>query len=484
MALSARAKDTVLSTGSDAHVEVLVVDDEPDFVELIATELEESDEMFTVETATSAKDGLATIREQPPDCIVSDHEMPEMNGIELLEAVREKHPERPYILYTGEGNETVASRAISAGATDYLTKGAGPEHYRHLSTVIRSAVEEWRENKKAEKKQELIRLTELASDAGGFELDVVEETMLVTEGALRILDPSENAELTRKRLVELFDADDQEELQRTIGRVLTTGDTMAKTFTYHRSDGEERVLKITFISTPTEHSATSVRGVIRDITEQREKQRQINVFDRVLRHNLRNDLNVIRGTAETIESSTTGEIAEHGEQIISKSDRLLEAAAKQRDIMDVLREEPEQKTIAVESVLRQVATVMRRKHPSAELTVDCPSDVTVEASNRLPQALKELVENGIVHNDHRGAEVRLAAEQSGDSLCITIADNGPPIPEMERNVLVKPQERTPLYHGGGLGLWLVKLIVSRSNGKITFEESSLDGNTITIELPQ
>lgn len=484
MALSASAEDVALSPSSSGRVEVLLIDDEPDFVELMAAELSESDELFAVETATSPEEGLGTIQDQPPDCIVSDYDMPGMDGIELLEAVREKHPERPYILYTGEGSEAIASEAISAGATDYLTKGAGPEHYTHLSTVIRTAVEEWRETKRAEKKQELIRLTELASDAGGFELDVVEETMLVTEGALRILDPSEDAELTQKRLVELFDADDQEEIQQTIGRVLTTGDTVAKTFTYHRSDGEERVLKITFISTPTEDSATSVRGVIKDITDQREKQRQINVFDRVLRHNLRNNLNVIRGTAETIESHTTGEITEYGAQIRSKSDRLLETAAKQREIMDVLRKEPEHESIAVESVLQQVATVMRRKHPDAELTVDCPTGVSLKASSRVSQALKELVENGIVHNDHHPVEVHLAAEQHEDALRVTVADNGPAIPEMERGVLVKPQERTPLYHGSGLGLWLVKLIISRSNGEITFDEGSMNGNTITIEFPR
>lgn len=483
MASSARSDDAEMIVGSD-RVTVLVIDDDPDFVKLVADELERSDEMFAIETASGGEAGLSTIKERPPDCIVSDYNMPGMDGIELLEIVREDHPERPYILYTGEGSENVASRAFTAGATDYLRKDAGSEHYNHLSTVIRSAVNKWRETRQTEKKQELVQQTEIASDAGGFELDVVEETLVVTDGARRILDATDGVELTRKQLVDLFDPDDHEEIQQTIERVLTTGDTTAKTFSYHRSDGEERVLEITFISTPTEDSATSVRGVIRDITEQREKQRQINVFDRVLRHNLRNDLNVIRGTAETIESSTAGEIAEYGEQIISKSDRLLDAAAKQRDIMEVLREEPEDETMPIEPVLQQVATVMRRKHPNAKLTVDCPTGAAVEVSHRLPQAIKELVENGIVHNDRRETTVRLAAEQSDAALRVTVADNGPPIPEMERDVLVKPQERTPLYHGSGLGLWLVKLIISRSNGEISFGESSLDGNTITIEFPR
>jgi len=484
MASSASADDTRPVTDNNKQFKILLIDDEPDFADLIATELESREKMFSIETARGAQSGLAIINERPPDCIIADYDMTKMDGIELLKKIREEHPERPYILYTGEGNETIASQAISAGVTDYLTKSADQEHYDRLSTVIRSAIEEWREIKRAEKKQKLIRLTELASNAGGFELDVVEEEMLVTEGALRILGLSEEAELTRKRLGELFDHDDQKKIQQTIEHVMTTSDTVSETFSYHRSDGEERILRITIKSTPTEDSATSVRGVINDITGQHEKQRQINVFDRVLRHNLRNDLNVIRGMAEMIESNASNKMAESSQRIIAKSNQLLKSATKQRDIMEVLREEPEQKTMIVESILQQVATVMRQKHPDAELTVDCPSEVTLEASDRLPQALNELVENGIIHNDCRTAEVQLTAEQCSNALHISVTDNCSPIPEMEQDVLVEPQERTPLYHGSGLGLWLVKLIVSRSNGKITFEESSPDGNTITIKLPR
>ncbi|QCC48787.1 response regulator [Halobellus limi] len=67
--------------------------------------------------------------------------MPATDGIEFLEAVREDHPELPFILYTGKGSEEVASDAISAGVTDYLQKGTGSEQYELLANRIRNAVE-------------------------------------------------------------------------------------------------------------------------------------------------------------------------------------------------------------------------------------------------------------------------------------------------------------------------------------------------------
>jgi CheY-like chemotaxis protein len=87
-----------MSSDSQPNTQILHVDDEPDFADLAATFLERIDENFAVETATSAQDGLEIIETQPPDCIVSDYNMPGMNGIEFLQAVREQHPDIPFIL--------------------------------------------------------------------------------------------------------------------------------------------------------------------------------------------------------------------------------------------------------------------------------------------------------------------------------------------------------------------------------------------------
>jgi PAS domain S-box-containing protein len=122
------------------EVRILHVDDEPDFADMAATFLEREDDRFAVETATDAREGRAMLERDEFDCVVSDYDMPGENGIEFLEAVREDHPDLPFILYTGKGGEEVASAAISAGVTDYLQKKSGGGQYAILANRIDNAV--------------------------------------------------------------------------------------------------------------------------------------------------------------------------------------------------------------------------------------------------------------------------------------------------------------------------------------------------------
>jgi PAS domain S-box-containing protein len=122
-------------------VRVLHVDDAPEFVDLVAEHLQRASERIEFESETSPEAALETIRTTPPDCVVSDYEMPDMDGLELLRAVREDHPDLPFVLFTGKGSEEIASEAISAGVTDYIQKGGGAEKFELLANRIENAVE-------------------------------------------------------------------------------------------------------------------------------------------------------------------------------------------------------------------------------------------------------------------------------------------------------------------------------------------------------
>ncbi|CCQ32856.1 PhoR protein [Halorhabdus tiamatea SARL4B] len=147
-------------TGDSTAITVLHVDDEPDLAALTA-EMLERDGQITVETATSASEGLDLLAEGHFDCLVSDYAMPGMDGIEFLEAVRVESPDLPFILYTGKGSEEVASEAITAGATDYLQKGGGTEQYDLLANRIYNAVSQYRSQQRAAK---FDRIRSLMSD--------------------------------------------------------------------------------------------------------------------------------------------------------------------------------------------------------------------------------------------------------------------------------------------------------------------------------
>ena len=115
------------------RVTVLCVDDDPDLVEMTAVLLEAADEQFETITETDPCAALDRLEADPIDCVVSDYEMPGMDGIDLLVAVRDRHPDLPFVLFTGTGSEDVASTAAAHGATDCLSKGAGSEQYALLA---------------------------------------------------------------------------------------------------------------------------------------------------------------------------------------------------------------------------------------------------------------------------------------------------------------------------------------------------------------
>ncbi|MXR50395.1 PAS domain-containing protein [Halovenus sp. WSH3] len=141
--MQSRSRDTIT---------VLQVDDDPAFLDATVEMLTREDDRFTVETTTDAEGVPDRLRDGRFDCVVSDYDMPGMDGLELLETVRDCHPDLPFILYTGKGSETVAGNAISAGVTDYIQK-AGADQHRLLADSIRDAVEQYRETTRVQREQ-------------------------------------------------------------------------------------------------------------------------------------------------------------------------------------------------------------------------------------------------------------------------------------------------------------------------------------------
>jgi PAS domain S-box-containing protein len=143
-------------------IKVLHVDDEPEFAAMVGQFLERAG-IDTV-GAADADEALDRLHAESFDCVVSDHDMPGENGLVLLEAVRRREPEIPFILFTGKGSEEVASEAITTGVTDYLQKG-GVETYEMLTKRIENAVERRRARAEAEHSRRFLeKVVEHATD--------------------------------------------------------------------------------------------------------------------------------------------------------------------------------------------------------------------------------------------------------------------------------------------------------------------------------
>ncbi|HWQ66649.1 MAG TPA: PAS domain S-box protein [Methanospirillum sp.] len=133
-------------------ISVLLVDDEPVLLDLGKIFLERSGDFLIVQ-ANSGNEAMISLSEGSFDAIVSDYEMPEMDGIALLRNVRALYPEIPFILFTGRGREEVVIEALNSGADFYLQKGGDPKaqftelaHKIKLAVVARQASTQLRES--------------------------------------------------------------------------------------------------------------------------------------------------------------------------------------------------------------------------------------------------------------------------------------------------------------------------------------------------
>ncbi|WP_254822337.1 response regulator [Haloglomus halophilum] len=128
--------------GTDAaarRLHVLLVDDSPELVDAVAGLIERDNDDIRVTTATGAVTAFRELTTATVDCIVSDYRMPAVDGLEFLDAVRERDEEVSFILFTNKGSEAVADAAIEQGVTDYVPKGTDPDH-ELLVERIREAV--------------------------------------------------------------------------------------------------------------------------------------------------------------------------------------------------------------------------------------------------------------------------------------------------------------------------------------------------------
>jgi PAS domain S-box-containing protein len=161
------AESVVEATGGvqEHRYRLLHVDDDPFISELVRDYLEIKGDELEVESVNSVVEALTLLESEQYDCVVSDYEMAEVDGLEFLSRVRAQYPSLPFILFTGQGTEGVASKAISKGVTEYVQKG-GPEQLVLLKTRVEHALEQSRLQQKHQKEIRKFRAVfEQASDA-------------------------------------------------------------------------------------------------------------------------------------------------------------------------------------------------------------------------------------------------------------------------------------------------------------------------------
>lgn len=222
---------------------------------------------------------------------------------------------------------------------------------------------------------------------------------------------------------------------------------------------------------------------LRDVTDQRQREQRLNVLNRALRHDLRNEANVVLGYAELGKQNNPE--AEWVDAIESHVSGLIDLSEKARQLEQALDSEhvASRRLDAVE-VIETVVDDFEAERPDVSIETDIPETAHVSAIEFFADAVGNAVENAIEHNDNPEPliEVAVSAWADDDEFAIEVVDNGPGIHEEERDVLLRGRE-TQLNHISGLGLWIINWIVTESGGTVQFEENDPRGSVVTIRVP-
>jgi len=234
---------------------------------------------------------------------------------------------------------------------------------------------------------------------------------------------------------------------------------------------------------PIEDSADSTVGhtiTLQDITTERQREQRLAVLNRILRHNLRNDLNVASGYLDVVAEGIDDErYADMLETAKANTDSVLDLGDKARMVERTL--EPEEmgtEPIPLAAFVDHVAEPLVDDHGGG---VDnaVSDDLTIETNRQLLESvLGNLIENGL---EHGGGSVTVGATTAGSTARIEVSDSGDGVPEHELGVIEEGTE-TDLEHGSGIGLWLVEWGTTALGGRVIYETGSA-GTTATVELP-
>ncbi|WP_153952213.1 PAS domain-containing protein [Halosegnis longus] len=294
-------------------------------------------------------------------------------------------------------------------------------------------------------------------------------------------------ERTNARFGELFETDGEQSEGRPLDAVVEapTDRSRDEQMLTEGSTAERRGERLTttgrrtFIIRTVPFSIGGERRLFRiyiDITEETRRQRQLEMLHRVLRHNLRNELTVIGGNAQSL--ATSAEREQHralAEAIVDSADaleNLSDTSAMIRQISTTTDSTTGDLRNLVDEVLESVA------RPTLEVTVDVPEGVTVVGRQYLGRALRELLENAIEFGE---SPVAVRATPDDATVDIAVSDSGDGVPEREQAVIAGGLSISQLDHSRGLGLWVVSYVAESLGGRLRFED---DGTTVVLaDLP-
>ena len=240
----------------------------------------------------------------------------------------------------------------------------------------------------------------------------------------------------------------------------------------------------------------TVTGYVLALTDVTERERyrrelettteQLEALNRLVRHDIRNDMAIVAGWIDTLPQDIEPPVSEVIKRVRRRSDHVIDITDSVSDLVDALTAGGQ---IDVEPVhLRQMFDLQleaaRETHPNAHFHIegDLP-DVHVQANQMLSSVFRNLLNNAVTHNNSETPTISITGESNGDTVRMRVADNGPGIPDAQKAQIFGKGEMGLDSPGTGIGLYLVQTLVDHYGGQVWVEDNEPTGAVFVVELP-
>jgi PAS domain S-box-containing protein len=314
-----------------------------------------------------------------------------------------------------------------------------------------------------------------------------------TEGNIEYVNPAfeeitgyEEEEVLGKTPSILNSGEHDDSFYEDLWQTITAGERWETEIIDETKYGDQIVLDQTISPVATDDDEPrKFIAVARDITDRKQRERELERFkhiqSRVLRHNLRNRLSVIKAHAEDCSRELEREYATKAEHVLSEITELETLTSKTQTAERLLDQELIQIQFDLTERLRTLVEKLRDEFPDVSFRLECPSDCPIKAVPEVMLAFENLLDNAARHNDREQPLVEITLRDADTGAVVTIRDNGPGIPKQELMALEGDKE-TSLRHATGIGLWLVGWILKKDTASYTYETGET-GTEFRVRFP-
>jgi len=236
---------------------------------------------------------------------------------------------------------------------------------------------------------------------------------------------------------------------------------------------------------------TQIVGVARDITKQKEHERMLEeqrdnleILNKIIRHDIGNNLQFVVAYGDMLEDYVEKDGEEFLEHIMSRGWEAVDITRTAGEVTDVLlSSETDQTPINLKHILIAQIDNLRENNERALVSVEGTlPDVAVLADEMLNSVFRNLLNNAVVHNDKETPKVIVSATANDHVVQVHIADNGPGIPDEQKDQIFEGGEKGLDSDGSGIGLYLVQTLVERYGGTVWIEDNEPEGSVFVVEL--